>query len=34
MVYFGAMGGLVLSIFQPKKKLPERTTETKEDIVK
>jgi hypothetical protein len=34
MVYFGAMGGLVLSMFQPKKKLPERTTETKEDIVK
>lgn len=34
MVYFGAMGGLVLSLFQPKKKLPEKTAEPKEDVMK
>jgi hypothetical protein len=31
MVYFGAMGGLVLNMFQPKKKLPDKTVEPKED---
>ena len=34
MVYFGAMGGLVLSMFQPKKKLPGKITESKDDVMK
>lgn len=34
MIYFGAMGGLILSMFQPKKKLPEKTVTTKEDVMK
>ena len=32
MVYFGVMGGLILSIIQTKKKLPE--SESKEDGIK
>jgi len=32
MVYFGIMGGLILSIIQTKKKLPE--SESKEDGIK
>ena len=29
MVYFGAMGGLILSLFQPKKKSPDKTVKPK-----
>jgi len=34
MVYFGAMGGLFLSMFQSKKKLPDKTDEPGEDVMK
>ena len=34
MIYFGMMGSLVLSMFQPKKKLAQRTSESKDDVNK